>query len=543
MNRWWRSGAGVALLAAALAVLAYSNALHGKFVFDDQLEIVENASIADLGNVKQVLTGHGLTRPVVNLTYAIDYAWNGGKEFGFHLTNLMLHVVNVLLLFLVVHRLVAEAGRLGGREIERRVLNGTAFAAAALLAVHPLMTEAVSYISGRAEVLATTFFLTSFYCFRRGFIDGPAWSAAGAVSLVLGAASKETVAVFPFVLVVSDLLVPPTPGVRRRVVRVHAPLIALIVAGGVARIGYHLFVEYRGAASVITLQGVALQAHIVSRYLGLLVWPSGQTVVQPVPPTVSLDDPRFLLAAIVIGGLSAGAFSLRRAVPLVTLGVAWFFLALLPSSALTLLTPFGQSMSEHRTYLPSIGLFMAGAALVVRLTGFDRSPRPARDRLVGGMLAAVLAVLVALTMARNRVWADPLLVWQEAVDRAPQTMFGHLKLGETYRAMGDCAAAREAFQRAIDLDPGRSAGYLGLAGCQLQARRIDDARRTLLAALEHAPGDSRARVALAAIEEFTFRRPAEAARLCREAMALEPGLVDAQECFQRNQSKLQFLPR
>src|SRR5713101_4374894 len=152
-----RRGRRLALVAAGLGGLVYLNALHNPFVYDDYRTIVDNGSIQTLLQPRAIVM-HEPTRPLVNLSYAIDRALWGAAPFGFHLTNLLLHVLNVGLLFLIARRLVedqqrtqsSEPGVLNAepetRNLQPRPL-AVAFAAAALFAVHPMMTEAVGYIS------------------------------------------------------------------------------------------------------------------------------------------------------------------------------------------------------------------------------------------------------------------------------------------------------------------------------------------------------------------------------------------------------------
>jgi tetratricopeptide (TPR) repeat protein len=525
--------AAPALVAVVLAIGAYANSLHGGFTFDDRAEVVENASITDLGIMQEVLWGHGYTRPVVNLSYAIDFAWNGRDAFGYHLTNLVLHAANVLLLFLAAQQLARSARRQPAAAAPDIAI---AFAAAGLLAVHPMMTEAVSYVSGRAEVLATTFFLASFYCFRRGFEGARFGIPAGAVLFVLALGSKETAATLPFVLLASDVLLPSCGNWRKRR-SIHLPLIVVVCAAGIARIWLHVNFEYRNAGNAFTWNNVVLQAEVVVRYIGLLFVPRGQTIVHPVAPITTLNHVRVAIAALALGAAILLIALTWKRLPLVALGVIWFFLALLPSSVLTLLTPYGQSMSEHRVYLASCAFFLAIAASAVRSTQLvSRWVGPARA-VLGASAAVVLASLLVATVARNRVWADPIRVWQEAVNRSPGAMFAHLGLGQEYRIAGRCRLAEPAFREAIRLAPNRPPAYLGLAACLIQQRRIVEARDTLRTALDSAPRDLNVLVRLGEIEERGFGRRAEALRLCREALAIDPASGDATECVERNDAK------
>src|SRR6187399_1345641 len=141
---WSSSALVLAALAAAIALVAHASVTENGFVWDDEVEVVHNRSIQDLSRVRAVLQGN---RPVVNLSYAIDYRlWRGIDEHGFHLTNLRLHAVVVLLLFVFVHLVVRDLQTARG-DPGRAAANVAAFTAAALLAVHPMGTETVAFVS------------------------------------------------------------------------------------------------------------------------------------------------------------------------------------------------------------------------------------------------------------------------------------------------------------------------------------------------------------------------------------------------------------
>jgi protein O-mannosyl-transferase len=120
--------------------VAYARALPNPFVYDDERTIVTNASLTTLSNWRAILWGD-ISRPLVNLSYAVDYAANGLDPGTFHATNVGLHALTVILLFALVSRLVTDSARRRSTAIEPRVAAGTA---ALLLAVHPEMTQAVA---------------------------------------------------------------------------------------------------------------------------------------------------------------------------------------------------------------------------------------------------------------------------------------------------------------------------------------------------------------------------------------------------------------
>ena len=197
--------------AALIGGVVYLNALHNPFVYDDHHTVVQNPSIARVTDVRAVVLG-AVTRPIVNFSYALDRAVWGTGPFGFHVTNVLLHMLNVVLLF-----------QLASRFDKDRIV---AFAASILLAVHPMMTEAVGYISGRSEVLCATFFMLAMMSGRRWLVgqvlSDPAhrrvqkdppyvrssrpWAIATVTLWVAALATKESAAMFPFVFLVYDWL-------------------------------------------------------------------------------------------------------------------------------------------------------------------------------------------------------------------------------------------------------------------------------------------------------------------------------------------------
>ena len=311
--------------------------------------------------------------------------------------------MNVGLLFL----LVRELSPTPNEEL-------AAFGAAALLAVHPMMTEAVGYISGRSEVLCATFFLLALLSGRRWSVRGGARWAVATIGLWLAAlATKETAAAFPFVFAACDGLWMTGNALRRRFVTVHLPLIVATVIAGLFRVAILGGVEYPGAVAVHWRFGL-LALDVIRRYVFMLAVPSGQAAFHEVPDVGPLFGMPAMVVIVSTGLMVALLSRLRRWAPAASFGVLWFLLALLPSSTLILLGR-GEPLAEHRVYLASCGLLAAGTAIrrvsieAGRLSPWGRA-------MAGAALGLVLASLAADTVVRNLLWHDPVALWREAVD-------------------------------------------------------------------------------------------------------------------------------
>jgi protein O-mannosyl-transferase len=482
-------------VAALLGGLVYLNALHNPFVYDDYHTVVENASIADLTNLRAIVLG-AVTRPIVNFSYAVDRAAWGTAPLGFHATNVLLHMLNVVLLF----QLAWQYGK----------SSVAAFAAAGLLAVHPMMTEAVGYVSGRSEVLCATFFMLALMAGRRWTRgEGAGWAVLTTGLWVAALATKESAAMFPFVFLVYDWFSAAGTEAerRRRIWTVHAPLIGVALLAGIVRLVIFARVEYPGQSSV-HWSYVLLELDVIRRYVWMLLVPANQALFHEVAP-VGLFEPRTFLAVCVVGSIVASSWALRRVDWVASVGLLWFLLVLVPSSALIALDQ-GEPMAEHRVYLASCGIFLAAGAAIgwmgarlSRTTAIGVSAR--RGWLGAAVFALVLVSLGTSTLVRNAVWRNPVTLWRESVDLAPTHYRPRLLLGEALQDAGQRDAAIEEYQTAIRLRPGDPTAYVKVGQCFAEVGQFARAREHFLKAIDVAPRDLSARRSLTVLEEMEAR--------------------------------------
>jgi hypothetical protein len=474
--------------AAAMAISVYVTSLHNPFVYDDYHTVIENASIRCVTNLRAVFW-HDVTRPVVNFSYAVDRALWGPAPFGFHLTTVLFHSLNVVLLFSLARRMRLD------------VLS--AFAAAALFAVHPMMTEAVGYVSGRSEVLCATFLLLALLCADRWLHSQSElrgrWLFAMLASWIVALATKETAAMFPFVLVLYDQLATGA-GFLNRLRRVYAPLVALTVLAGVGRLFVLARIEYPGQVSV-HWRYLLVDADVFRRYLFMMAVPIGQALFHEVGAISSVFDLRALTGMAAAGVVVGAIWRLRRAEWRASFGLAWFALLLVPSAVLIALDQ-GEPMTEHRVYAASVGLFLAAGAGVTHVADW-LSGRERLLRVAGATgLALVLLSFVTDTLLRNAVWGSPETLWRESVNLAPTHPRPRLQLGEALADAGQRDAAIEQFRIAISLRPSDPVGHIKLARSLGDAGRWREAREELMRALEVGPHYEPARQALRIFDEI-----------------------------------------
>ena len=548
-------------VAVTLACAAYYNALHNPFVYDDHDTVIANASLVDPTNVKFVLV-YSPFRPVVNASYALDRWFWGYRPFGYHLTNVALHASSVLLLYAWLRRILGDTGSSGAA-------SPAAFAGAALFAVHPLQSEAVAYVSGRSELMCAVWFIAALLLARDAILSGSRVRTAGAVLCgLLAIASKEIGLVLPFVVLAYDWLLRPGEEAarRKRLWRVFVPAFVLLAGVGVYRL-----LALRGISSGTALGpllNMLTQAIVIWRYVGLLAWPAGQSIMHGVHRVTSVADPNAWVGFAGLVAACAGAFRLRTSYPVVALGIVWFFAVLAPSSSVIALR---EGMAEHRVYLASAGIFMAVASAFARgaKSAAATADKASVSRWRAGVFCAVLLVLFALTVMRNRVWSDPVALWTEATVHAEGMWEPHYALADSLREAGDCPAALPEYQRVVTLHPAHRDAFTNMGICLAQTGQLEEAERSFRRVLEidpsfprgytnlgalalvagdttrardyyreaiaQDPGNVLARMQLASLYEKTFHDYPAAARMCGEARLLAPSTPGVVECMERNQ--------
>ncbi|HVP65841.1 MAG TPA: hypothetical protein VMT17_01105 [Anaeromyxobacteraceae bacterium] len=406
---------------------AYVTSFGGDFQFDDGRVIVDEPAVHSLhafwGSMPAI-------RPLLKLTYALNWASGLGLA-GFHAANLAIHVGNALLTFALFRRL-------GPRR------DGAALAGALLFALHPVQTEAVTYVSGRSTSLAASFALASILAWVIGRQDSrPA--LAYAASPVLFAASllaKESTAVLPAILLLVEASFGDVPFRWGRALRATALHWAVLGAGALA------FASAPAYRSMVE-GGLALRPHGVNllTHLHSLAWLSGQVLridrlnADPALPQVSAPTGASALEALglVLALLLGLAFRRRPA----GFAALWFLLWL-PAAGWWLPRP--EPANDRQLYLALAGpAWLAGRGLASFL---------AAGRLRRAAAAALLAALALATAARNCVYADDVGFWEDVVAKAPWNARGFNNLGFALARACRLAEAETALAEAVRLDPG-----------------------------------------------------------------------------------------
>jgi len=523
-----RQRLGIAALLALMVGALYLAAVDHQFVYDDRVTVMGNPSLRDLSNLEGVLL-HQRFRPLVNLSYALDYAAWGQEPAGYHATNIAIHLLNVLFLFAFATRLLGHTREGPARSAS----NWLPAVAAALFAAHPLMTQAVAYVSGRSELLSTTFFLTALLCLQPVLHSGRwRWCAPALLAWGAALACKETAATLPVVVFAWDrlLVAPKQGGWSRRLRRLHAPLIGIVGLGGLARLLTFQLVE-GNPTGVGMLQNIPTQAIVLWRYLGLLVLPVQQSLIHPVRAVETFFDPVAGVAAAGLIALGSGLWRVRKRWPLETLGGVWFFAALAPST----LIPLTEPMSEHRLYLANAGAFLFSAASFTRGIDWLARSRPQVVLPAWVLAGCILIALGVATVSRNEVWRDPVSVWSDAVQKAPNVFAPHYALADAHSERGDCVRAIPQYERALELLSTHPDARNKLGLCYLKLGRADEARAEFQSVLRKRPHHLYALRNLVRVEQLQGNLE-HVHRLATRTLAIEPDNATARALLREIQA-------
>jgi len=474
----------IALALATATVVAYLPILSNGFVnYDDDLYILNNPYVQQGVGVDTFHWAFTTFRganwfPLTWLSWAVDFSLYGNEAAGFHLTSLLLHIANTLLLFVVFVRLS------GARWCSALV--------AGLFALHPLHVESVAWAAARKDVLSGLFAMLTLLAYERFARRGPRHYAAVFVFLALGLMAKPTLVTWPFVLLLIDAwplgrFRDPSNPDRWEVARVRGavleklPLFALVVATGVIT-----FASQNRWGTVQTLDRLPVSIRIANAlsayvdYLADAFRPVGLSVFYP-HPADSLATLHVLGAAALLLCLTALAIRLRRRHPEAAVGWFWFIGTLVPVIGLV---QVGQAARADRyTYLPLIGLSLP---LVWSAAGIAARGRGHRV-LVASLSVAVLVVLGVMTNLQARHWYDSRSLFEHALSVTSRNHVAHINLGVVLQNEGEYERAAWHLSRALKLVPASAKAAGSLADVRLARGRGEDVLRHYRYAIEIEP--------------------------------------------------------
>jgi tetratricopeptide (TPR) repeat protein len=516
-----RRGLGSSIAVAALlagVALLYAPALGFEFLsFDDPDYVTANPHVtagltADGLRWALSATHAGNWHPLTWLSHMLDVELFGLDPAGHHATNVVLHALNAVLLFLVLRALTRRPGR--------------SFVVAALFAVHPVQVESVAWVAERKNLLSTSFGLLALgayasYARRGGALRWAALLAAMAASLM----SKAMLVTLPFVLLLLDVwpLERHQTETRRRLLLEKLPLLGLALAA--SAVVYHVQASAGAVASTGDLPWLARLAYTpiaYLRHLEHLFWPSDLAVLYPHPLLAEggrLSAAQVALALLALAPPSALAVvASRRGHPAALIGWGIFLVTLVP--VIGLVQVGNQALADRYAYVPLIGLLVAivwgGADLLEAALGERRRRAVAALATAGG--CGLLAFAAHAQLAH---WRSSRALFQRAIAVTGPNPVMHRELGVVLLAADDPAGALPHFEQAAALAPGWGLAQHNVGGVLVELGHPEQALPHLQRAVALDPERANARAALGAAL-LQLGRSDEAREQLEQAVRLEP---------------------
>jgi protein O-mannosyl-transferase len=470
------------LLAALVAAIYLQTAGHGFINYDDPLYVTENdrvkAGLTQKGIWWAFTTSHAANwHPVTWLSHMVDVQLFGMNPAGHHLTSLLLHTLNTILLLFLLQGISRSFWK--------------SFIVALLFGLHPLHVESVAWVAERKDVLSTLFWLLTMVAYGRyAARKNKGAYALALVFFALGLMAKPMLVTLPFVLLLWDFWplrrysFAGGEGKRLSLLMLEkVPFFILTAASCV--VTYH---AQQAGGTVSSMQSVPFDFRLINAiasywgYVGKLVWPRNLAIIYPLPATRTLFEG--IIAGCALVAVSTVFWYWRRQYPFLLVGWAWFLGTLVP--VIGLVQVGEQAMADRYTYIPSIGFFLMvvwGISSIARHYRWGTKVLPA-------LAAAACLALVTVTWIQVGYWHDSITLFTRATELVPGSVTALRNLGEAYAEQKNLAATQIAFERALRLSPDNDRTHAEWGFALETAGSYDEALSHYREALRINPGNA-----------------------------------------------------
>jgi len=523
----------VFLILFVIGFIIYGNSFNNEFFWDDDDSIVNNTYITDWKYIDKYFTenliaGAGQTtdywRPCLLVSFSTDYYFWGLNPFGFHLTNTLLHILAAYLLFLLLYALCGINESLS--DISRELLTdwdyikkiALPFIVSLLFLVHPLQTEAVTYVAGRADSLSTVFTLLAvlmyvkyrqreiksfFHC---KFFDKEEWKRFFSLKLghgiylvslgffILGLLSKEQVILLPLLIfLVEAVFFIKKISVKNiwKVIKNTLPFFLVSIIYFAMRLTVLNFNDilhgfnYGSSYNSNVWHRLLTFTSVMGKYLKLLFIPLNLHMAREVAVVKSIFSIPVMVFLIIAGLIISVCIFTWRENKLITFGLLWFFIILLPR---TNIFQINRPMYEHWLYLPMAGFWMAFLSLAVLI--FYRIKKEENKICVYSGLAFLIIFVIwlcVLTIFRNNDWQNAITFYEKNLEYTPNSFIQHNNLGMAYADKKRNEEAVKEYRTAIEINDIYPQVHYNLGNTLRDLGRIEEAEKEYEIAIEMSP--------------------------------------------------------
>jgi len=453
-----------------VCIVVYLNSLPNGFVFDDYAVIIENKYLKLPGinfasflnhSYFNIAGGEASYRPLATLSYYLIYAIAGLNPFFYHLLSVILHIVNVVLVYLLFNLILKH--------------RFTALIAGLLFACHPALTEAVDCISYNEDLLAAVFFLLAFLYYLKsstnGLISNIISYGLSLFFFLLGLLSKEMAITLPAIILLYDVSL--KNGVDKKSFSLQLILKNIKVRGlfyggylavSLLYLSIRFFVLYHPQESIKPFYGnlferiIFLPAHIFS-FIKLAFFPVNLTADYVFSYPHHFFAASNLIGFLFVAGLAVGSVFIFKYSRGIFFGIWWFFITLFPVyNIIPIYNPF----AERFLYIPLIGYCLLVAMAFNTLMNKRLSETVPVKVLSSVAIIALLSFYAMITIARNLDWKDSLTLWSKTVITSPDSSIAHGSLGRAYQDLGRLEEAIREYKKAIEIFPNNYKAYYNL---------------------------------------------------------------------------------
>lgn len=470
------------LIIFTLSFISFFNILTNQLFYDDEELIYKNFYVQNISNIgkyfsENMIAGAGKTsnmyRPLLLTSFAIDYLIWKTNPLGYHLTSILLHGINGVLLYALLYRLFGK--------------KFIAFLASILFIIHPVQTETIAYASGRTDPLYVFFLLLSLLCFLQ-FIYKTKYKiiyySLSLLFFILSLLSKETAIIIPLLISLCSLCHPKPVNLRKFILFI-SPFITIACVYILLRF---TVLNFGGISSFYPVANIYSQSLFVRfftfaqaffQYLGVLLIPIDLIFARKIS---YITTP---LTIYVIGfiALSLGVllFSLKRyrGNKLYLFFFLWFMITILPVSGIIAINSI---LSEHFLYLPSVGFFLVLSWLLYKIFHQTQTNITARVSLLIGIVIFIVLLFIR-TIIRNTDWSDPVTFYTRSITQSPWHITMRHNLAMTYADLGQNTKAIEGYQQVIALADVYPNSHHNLANIYRKQKKYDLAEKEYYKAL------------------------------------------------------------
>ncbi len=456
------------LLFVGLSI--YFLSLHAPFQMDDDVHIVQNTAIKHLLEIRNIWN-YDPFRFITNLTLAVNHACFGLNVTGYHVTNLLIHILNSFLVFQFAG-LIFKTPQ-AGHHLSERQITQIAFFASLIFLVHPIQTQAVTYTVQRATSLAALFYLIT----MNGYLKFRLLNSRRHYGLALAASflsvfTKQTVVTFPFALMLIEffLLAQDFKSAKKSLYYIAPFFLTVLLIPwmyvnrfNLTSIG-HLINLTKESAKISRLHYLFTQFRVWVTYLRLLVIPIHQNFDYDYPLYTHFFYPEVLASFLLSFSILLAAARISKRYRIISFGIFFFYLSFLPDSSVF---PLSDVIAEHRLYLPMISFSVVFAASIFWVIKNEKIRRN----------ISILTVIVfgLLTCARNWIWSDSIRLMEDVVRKSPNKARPHNNLGNFYWRNHEDKKAEAEFQSAIQHGPKYFEAYQNLGALYYSKGRLEEA--------------------------------------------------------------------